>query len=65
MGQCLKICEGTFWLKMAISIVEGIDLTSKLRKVGPKLQWNRLFSAKKSPHKFSNTDPLKISLSAG
>ena len=43
--------------------VERIDLTSKLRKFGPKWQWNRPFSAKKSPHKFSNTDPSNLIIS--
>ena len=43
--------------------VERIDLTSKLRKIGPKWQRNRPFSAKKSPHKFSNTDPSNLIIS--
>ena len=36
---------------------------AKLRKIGPKWQWNRPFSAKKSPHKFSNTDPSNLIIS--
>ena len=43
--------------------VERIDLTSKLRKIGPKWQRNRPFSVKKSPHKFSNTDPSNLIIS--
>ena len=36
---------------------ERIDLASKLRKVLPKWRWSLPFSGKKSPHKFSETDP--------
>ena len=28
MGQCLKICEGTFWLKMADSIAILVQILS-------------------------------------
>ena len=47
-------------IQSASFYVERIDLTSKLRKFGPKWQWNRQFSAKKSPHKFSNTYPSNL-----
>ena len=30
MGQCLKICEGTFWLKMADSIAILVQILSIL-----------------------------------
>ena len=43
--------------------VERIDLAPKLRKFVPKWQWNRPFSSKKSPHKFSNTDPSNLIIS--
>ena len=29
MGQCLKICEGTFWLKIADSIAILVDQFSR------------------------------------
>ena len=42
---------------------ERIDLASKFGIFGPKWQWDRPFSAKKSPHKFSNTDPSNLIIS--
>ena len=38
--------------------IERIDLASKLRKCLRKWRWSRLFSGKKTAHKFSETDPL-------
>ena len=43
--------------------VERIDLASKLRKILPKWRWSRPFSGKKSPHKFSDTDPSDLIIS--
>ena len=100
MGWCLKMCEGTFCLKIADSnsihcfkvrrisnstngsslkqcifqkkysigaldapaqgasfYVEKIKLASKLRELYQKWCWSRLFSNKKSPHTFSDTNP--------
>ena len=42
---------------MRIFISERIDLAPKLRKCKPKWRWSRPFSGKKSPNKFSDTDP--------
>ena len=57
-------CVCFFYIRSPVLVVsfcvERIDLASKLRKFGPKWQWNRPFSAKKSPHKFSNTDPSNL-----
>ena len=48
---------------MASFYVERIDLASKLRKFGPKWQWNLSFSVKKSPYNFSNADPSNLIIS--
>ena len=50
-------------IQCASFYVDRIDLTSKLRKIWTKWQWNRPFSVKKSPHKFSNTDPSNLIIS--
>ena len=40
----------------ASSYIERIDLAPKLSKIGPKWRRSRLFSGKKSPHKFTFSD---------
>ena len=43
--------------------VGRIDLASKLRKYDLKWQWSRPFPSKKSPRKFSDTDPSNLNIS--
>ena len=60
---CLLIFIVDAPIKFASFYVERIDLASKLRKVLPKWRWCRPFSGKKSPHKFSDTDPSNYIIS--
>ena len=49
-------------LKYASSrcIFYRIDLATKLSKIRLTWRWNRPFLGKKSPHKFSDTDPSNL-----
>ena len=48
---------------LVVYYVKIIDLVSKFRKIDQKWLGSRLFSGKKSPHKFSDTDPSDFIIS--